>query len=90
MPRKTTTMEAYVSVSDLGGDFEEIGGQGAILALENMKAEIGTKLSKRLWFGTPEFIECDSSNPTHACAYFNVEVAGEAADVDAAAEALEG
>src|ERR1044071_6242664 len=24
----------------------------------------------------PEFIECDSSNPSHACAYFNTEITG--------------
>lgn len=87
---KPYAFEAYRSVSDDAGDFDETREHQFSLAelrefLEYLLEDAGVaaslreqrKLAKQFHVSKPpEFVEFDSSNPSHACGYWQVEMSG--------------
>lgn len=93
---KPYRFEAFRSVSDDAGDFEETENHEFTLNelrefLELMLEDAGIAPQLREqkaiarkfhWSKRPEFLEFDSSNPSHACGYWNAELLGPAEIVD--------
>jgi hypothetical protein len=67
----TFAIEMILAVEDYAGDFDECANatDDVIAAMHALADSEGTTCNVL----SVEFIEFDSSNPSHACAYFEVE-----------------
>lgn len=74
------TMEIALMVEDFQGDFEEcsVATDKAIEAAQKELSDLGVHVEE-LQFEA-DFLEFDSSNPTHAAGYFEIEITGQGAD----------
>jgi hypothetical protein len=89
---KSTTIEFYRSVSDDGGDFDDTEAheftktearQFIMFELEEAGVKSPGRRARLFTWTEPKFLEFDSGNPSHACGYWEVEITGPDADVEA-------